>query len=359
MTRSLQVFAGERAMKRIQDNGLKPGDIKIILAASGGPKWFVLSKLDQYLNQNFLSKAPQSIELIGSSIGAWRMACYAMKDPASAIERLEQTYIASRHGKDVTAIEVSANARDMVDAVLGDNGISEILSNNKRHLNIVTALCKGWTASENPRKQFAGVLASAGVNALSRKAFLKFYERVVFSHHVADSPFRNLPTVKGRISQLNHDNIRDALMASGAIPLVLEGIKDITGAPKGMYRDGGMVDYHFDLPLNTDPGIILYPHFAPKLKPGWFDKGLPWRSVSKKNYTDVVLLTPTREFIDMLPFGKIPDRSDFTKLDNISREHYWKTSVKMGQRLSDELDDLIESNRLKYEVKPFIPADFK
>jgi len=359
MTRSLQVFAGERAMKRIQDNGLKPEDIKIMLAASGGPKWFVLSKLDQYLNQNFLSKAPQSIELIGSSIGAWRMACYAMKDPASAIKRLEASYIASKHGKNVTAAEVSASASEMVRAVLGEEGLTEILSNNNRHLNIVTALCKGWTASEDPKTQLLGVLASAGINAVSRKAFLKFYERVVFSQHVADSPFRDLPQIKGRIIQLGHKNISDSLMASGAIPLVLEGIQNIAGAPHGMYRDGGMVDYHFDLPLKVDPGIILYPHFSPKLKPGWFDKGLPWRKVSKENYSDVVLLTPTKEFIDMLPYGKIPDRSDFTTLDHIVREKYWTTAVKMGGRLSDELDELIASNRLKYEVKPLIPGELK
>ena len=36
MTRSLQVFAAERAMKRIQDNGLKPDDIKMILLSPFG-----------------------------------------------------------------------------------------------------------------------------------------------------------------------------------------------------------------------------------------------------------------------------------------------------------------------------------
>lgn len=359
MTRSLQIFAGERAFKRIQNHGFRPEDIKIILAASGGPKWFVLSKLDQYLNTEFLPKATQNIELIGSSIGAWRMACYAMDNPAAAIERLEQAYISSTYSSKSPPAEVSASAFVMIKALMGDDGTNQILMNPKRHLNVITALCKGWVGSEEPRTQMAGVLASAGINAISRKAFLQFYERVVFSNHVSDSPFRHLTDTKGRIVQLNNSNIEDSLMATGAIPMMLDGISNIAGAPTGMYRDGGMVDYHFDLPLKTDPGLILYPHFAPKLKPGWFDKGLPWRKVSKDNYSDVVLLTPTEEFIQLLPFGKIPDRSDFKKMDKVAREHYWKTSVKMGQRLSDDLHEILAADRLKYEIKPLNPAELK
>lgn len=359
MTRALQVLAGHRALQTIKQHGLQPSQIQMILGASGGPKWFVLSKLDQYLNQEFLPKAEQSIQLIGSSVGAWRMACYAQQDPVAAIQRFEDHYLHQRYSKGALATEVSSKALEMLKHTLGKDGSHQILSNDKRHLNVVTSRCHGWVESESAGRQMAGVVASAAVNFLSRRQLHRFYERVVFSQNMAGSPFRQLPGVQGRISFLNEMNLMDALMASGAIPLVLEGVTDIAGAPQGIYRDGGLVDYHFDLPLKTDNGIILYPHFAPVLKPGWFDKSLPWRQVSPNNYADVVLLTPTPEFIRHLPHGRIPNRNDFRKLDDRARELFWKNTVSLSQRLADDLHEMLHNERLQKEVKPLLPDQLR
>ena len=51
---SLQLFAGERAYARLMDEGLNADQLSLIIGASGGPKWLVLSKLDQYLNDYFI-----------------------------------------------------------------------------------------------------------------------------------------------------------------------------------------------------------------------------------------------------------------------------------------------------------------
>lgn len=355
MNRNLQILAGERAYQHIQAHGLQASDIKMLLGASGGPKWFVLSRMDQYISASFLSKAPQPISLVGSSIGAMRMACYAHSEPEKAIQRLEAAYIASSYDETTTPNDVSDSSRDMIQEMLGTSGISDIINNPNRHLNIVTARAKGWSASDQRLRQMAGVISSAAVNVASRRAFLAFYERVIFSQQVSSSPFRDLLGVQGRVCHLSEDNALQALMASGAIPLVLEGVKNILGAPDGMYRDGGLIDYHFDLPFKTAPGLILYPHFAPKLKPGWFDKRLPWRHVNKEHYSDVVLLTPTTGFIDALPYGKIPDRSDFEKLDTATRQRYWHTAIEQGQVLADELDQALAHNAISRLVKPLIP----
>ena len=84
----------------------------------------------------------------------------------------------------------------------------------------------------------------------------------------------------------------------------MQGIKNITGTPPGMYRDGGIIDYHFDLNIHND-GLILYPHFNNKPKAGWFDKSLK-RGITPKNYDKVVMITPSAEFVAPLPYGKIP-----------------------------------------------------
>jgi len=359
MSRALQILAGSRALERIKQEGLKPERVRMILGASGGPKWFVLSKLDQYLNDTFLANSFQPMQLIGSSIGSWRMACYAQQDGAAAIRRLEEGYLNQRYSKTADAKEVTEKALVMLDDVLDHGGTHQVLSNHTRHLNIVTARCHGWVESEQTSRQLAGVMASAAANLVSRRSLSYFYERVVFSQNMTTSPFRQLEGVTGRISFLNEMNLKSALMASGAIPLVLEGVTGIEGAPTGTYRDGGLVDYHFDLPLNADDGFILYPHFAPVLKPGWFDKSLPWRSVSGRHYEDVVLLTPTEEFIRHLPHGKIPDRTDFKKLDDNAREHYWKNTIKLSQRLADDFHEMVNGDRLAMDVKPLIPSKLK
>ena len=355
MNQNLHIVAGERALQHIQEKGLQPEHISMMLGASGGPKWFVLSRLDQYLGRDFLSQTQQPINLIGSSIGAMRMACHAMAEPDKAIQRLEDAYVASAYDHTTTPKDVTDSAEVMIKHFLGDTGIDEIINNGHFNLNVVTARAKGWGASDDRLKQLASVMTSAATNLVSRRAFLSFYERVIFAKEFAASPFRELTGVKGRICQLSADNTLQALMASGAIPLVLEGVRNIMGAPEGTYRDGGMIDYHFDLPLNTAPGLILYPHFAPMLKPGWFDKGLKWRTVSKANYADVVLITPTQSFIDRLPYGKIPDRGDFEKLETGIRQKYWKTAIAQGQALADDFAELVSNNTMGNVVKPLDP----
>lgn len=149
---------------------------------------------------------------------------------------------------------------------------------------------------------------------------------------------------------LNEDNIKPALLASGSIPLIMEGIRDIPGAPAGMYRDGGIIDYHFDLKINN-PGLTLYPHFNPEPKAGWFDKRSS-RGVRPENYDHTVLICPSREFVAALPFGKIPDRDDFTKLDSATRIKYWKTVFAETEQLAEQLHDIIARQNIDV-IKPF------
>lgn len=77
-------------------------------------------------------------------------------------------------------------------------------------------------------------------------------------------------------SGMTPGNLKPALQASGSIPYLMNGVQQIPGAPKGVYRDGGPVDYHLDVPFGLDgSGIVLYPHFSQRIIPGWFDKHLP------------------------------------------------------------------------------------
>ena len=46
---------------------------------------------------------------------------------------------------------------------------------------------------------------------------------------------------------LSESNLADSILATGSIPMVLSGVSDIAGAPPGIYRDGGVIDYHLEL----------------------------------------------------------------------------------------------------------------
>ena len=53
--KSLSIQAGPDALALIRDEGLRPERVRIVPAASGGPKWLVLSALDRYLFGTFLA----------------------------------------------------------------------------------------------------------------------------------------------------------------------------------------------------------------------------------------------------------------------------------------------------------------
>ena len=119
-----------------------------------------------------------------------------------------------------------------------------------------------------------------------------------------------------------------------------------------MYRDGGIIDYHFDLSFGPDEGLVLYPHFYDKPTPGWFDKGLKRRVPHKSSYDNVVMLVPSKSFIASLPFGKIPDRKDFENLEADARIRYWQTVLKETDRLGEYFMTNANNDRLVDLIKP-------
>ncbi len=91
--KALQIFAGPRALTRVRERGLAASDVRVIPAAAGGPKGLTLLPLDRFLFGEWLPRSAQPVDLIGASIGAWRMAAAALTDPADALESLQHAYI--------------------------------------------------------------------------------------------------------------------------------------------------------------------------------------------------------------------------------------------------------------------------
>jgi hypothetical protein len=83
---------------------------------------------------------------------------------------------------------------------------------------------------------------------------------------------------------------------------------------------------------------VLYPHFTDRIVPGWLDKALPWRRARGEWLDNVVLVSPSRDYLAKLPYGKLPDRNDFRRFvsDYGGRLAYWKKAFAESARLGDE-----------------------
>ncbi|MBF5043225.1 patatin-like phospholipase family protein [Aggregicoccus sp. 17bor-14] len=349
---SLTLLAGPAALTLLRERSLRAEDVDVVPGASGGPKWLVLSGLDRMLFGELL-QAPRTrpLHLIGSSIGSWRLACLAQKDPVAALDRFEAAYVEQRYPPKPSPALVTETSARILEQLLGPSGAEELLAHPWARLHVVTTRCRGPLASERRAVQLAGLALAAAGNLLTRKSLPLQMQRVVFHTAGDQSPFaglRDLPTVH---LPLTAANLRPALLASGSIPLVLAGVR-VPGAPPGTYRDGGVVDYHLDLHYGAGEGLVLYPHFYPYVVPGWFDKSLRWRRASAANFARALILAPSAEFVARLPGGKIPDRDDFVRLSDAERLRAWRTVRAESERLGDELRELLAKGRLADAVRP-------
>lgn len=344
----IDIVAGKNAAKIINEQGFKPELFTSFLGASGGPKWFTLFGLDKYIFGEFFKNRTQPLNLIGSSAGAFRSACFAQNDPVAAIERLATSYSQTRYSSNKpTPAEITIKARALLEDVFGDNGVTEIINNPVFKAHFIVAKSNGFIASENKLIQLLGLSKSYMLNRVNRKLLGSQYERFIFGAPNSNLSITDSYNFKTQNIALNQTNLKDALLASGSIPLVMQGIKNIAGSPQGMYRDGGIIDYHFDVKINN-PGLILYPHFNSDPKAGWFDKNLK-RKVAPQNYDNVVMITPSKEFVAGLPYGKIPDRNDFTDLDADTRIKYWNTVFSETKKLAEAFDKDLDTAKFDFK----------
>lgn len=353
MSEQLEILAGPTAFATLRDRGLRREDVDMLVGASGGPKWLVLSGLDRVLFDWLTPVANDSyLTLLGSSIGSWRMACLAQRDPLAALERFEAVYIEQRYSPHPEPAEITRVSRGLLDVLLGDSGITEILGNPRVALHIITARSRGLSRGEGRGSQMAGMILAALGNIVSRRTLSWHAERAVFSTPGAPLPFTPPGDFPTRQIDLSADNLAPAVLASGSIPLVLEGV-EVPDAPPGIYRDGGILDYHPHLPFVDGAGLILYPHFYPYAIPGWFDKFLPWRKADGRHFDRVVMLAPSAEFVASLPGGRIPDRKDFYRYSDAERMAAWRTVCDASRKLGEEFAALFESGRWAERVRPF------
>ncbi len=354
---SLVLRAGKAARTLIEREGLRQEQVRVLAGAAGGPKWLALSHIDRLLFGHWFAGRRQPLHTIGASIATWRFTAVAQDDPVAAIDRFEQAYLnEQRYSEAPDSQEISQVCAELLDALLPDSHVPQLLGHAYLRPHLITALCRGRAAVEEPRQLKAGLAQIALSNMLSRQRLAQHVERVVFHHPAGRGPF--LPFQDSFVTHevaLNADNIKPALMASASIPLMMRGIADIPGAPPGMHRDGGLIDYHMDLHFGVGDGLVLFPHFSTRIVPGWLDKFLPWRKPHAHHLDRVLLIAPSDAMLARLPNGKIPDRKDFARYNGDQDRLFadWKRATDECQRMADELATLIETDAIASHIEDF------
>jgi hypothetical protein len=219
--------------------------------------------------------------------------------------------------------------KKIIDAYIDDKDIHDILNHPFLRFSFLSNKCKGLLKNEITPLLWVGIALAAGINFFNRNLLGYFFERALFCNIDDLPPFAGMNQFPMHLYNLTQSNFKQALVSSGAVPIIMEGVSDINGVP-GMFRDGGIVDYHLDIPFLPDSeSLVLYPHFYQNITPGWFDKKLN-RKPCQKNMDNVVLVAPSDKFVKNLPFEKIPDRKDFITFQGRDKERmdYWEKVVK-------------------------------
>jgi hypothetical protein len=245
-----------------------------------------------------------------------------------------------------TASTVSRAFGQKIEERLGVRA-AEVLSHPRFRLHVFTSRGRHVLARQGRVRTPAGYFGAFLANVAHRRALGAFIDRVVFADPREPLPFA-LSDFRTHRAALTSANLTPAILASCSIPFWLDAVHDIPGGPRGAYWDGGITDYHLHLNYaEMREGLVLYPHFQPHIVPGWLDKGLKRRHRASPMLDNLVVLSPSPEWVARLPNAKLPDRNDFKAYgdDDAGRVRDWRIAVAESQRLADEFAEIVTAGR--------------
>ena len=350
----LRIKAGKRAYEIIKDGGFNYDSISTYFGPAVGPRWLVSSGFDLTLiNENVLGRK-RVVSLIGSSAGAWRFAAWLQPAASLSYQRLLDAYINVQFIKADTPATVLQKLMEIINSYVEDDALPFALAHKKYRLTVITARARNLVASEKTWLQKTGLAAGFLLNFFSRNNIYRFADRVVFYQGAKPPAFCLRPCFRGSFVRINEINFKHAVMASGAVPLAVAGVHDIYGAPYGVYRDGGLIDYHLTHQFAAaENDIVLFFHHEERIIPGWLDKKLASRAPDAENLSNVLMVFPAPGFVEKLPGKKIPDRTDFLTYidDQGTRIKNWRQAVELSAPLGEEFLELAASGKIRDAVE--------
>jgi len=347
----LCIKAGPRAYDIIMNGGFDFDRIAAYVAPAGGPRWLAASGFDLALLESGVLGQKKPVLLSGTSSGAWRLAAWPQPEPVRSYRTFMELYLKhSSYKRGDTPRFLLESMSEIIDAYIEDDAIPFALTNKKYRLAVTTARAKNIAASETKWIQQIGIGAAWLLNAANPDYVHRLFERVVFYYGPLPPLFCLRPGFMGKAIPLNATNFKAAILASGAIPLVIAGLKDIYGAPVGIYRDGGLFDYHLNHEYTGREGeITLFFNHQERIVPGWLDKRLKSRRPPGPILENVLMVYPSESFAEKLPGGRVPDREDFLLFidDPTTRVENWRRAVELCTPLGEQFLELVASGKIR------------
>lgn len=347
----LCVRAGRRAHEIIMDGGFNFDRIVAYVAPAGGPRWLAASGFDLALLESNVLGNKKPVLLAGTSSGAWRLAAWPQPEPIRSYRTFMELYLEhSSYRRGDTPQFLLESMSEIIDAYIEEDAIPFALANKKYRLAVTTARAKNLSAFETRWIQKTGLGMTWFLNALNPAYVHWMFERVVFYYGPLPPRFCLRPGFRGKAIPLNVTNFKAAILASGAIPLVIAGLRDIYGAPTGIYRDGGIFDYHLNHEYTNREGeITLFFNHQERIVPGWLDKRLKSRRPSGSILEDVLMIYPSEQFVTKLPGGRVPDREDFVLYidDPATRQNNWRKAVELCASFGEQFLEMMESGKVR------------
>jgi hypothetical protein len=346
----LRIKAGLRTYEIIKDGGFNFDLVSTYFGPAAGPRWLIASGFDLTLMKSGLLGRKRAVHLIGSSAGAWRFAAWLQPDALNCYQKFLNGYVDIKFKRADTPATILEKYKDLINLYLEDDALPFALANKKYRLAIITARARNLIAAENIWLQKTGLIACYLLNFISRNNIYRFADRVVFYNGSKPPSFCFRPQFRGSFVHMNEINFKYAVMASGAIPLVVKGVHDIYGAPQGVYRDGGLIDYHLTHQYAAkENDIVLFFHHQERIIAGWLDKKHLNRVPNAETLKNVLMVFPTQSFVEKLPGEKIPDRTDFLTYidDHKTRINNWRQAVQIAAPLGEEFLELVESGKIR------------
>ncbi len=291
--------------------------------------------------------------MCGASAGGWRCLAMACRNPSDAYESLRVAYSRNVFNETDTPETVARALKSNVDAFLSDEDIPFILDHPHFDLAIHAIRSRSLAASAKKPVEGAALAITALLNAVHPMGMRLFYERAVFYSG------KSAPTWAGRSGgcavPLTERNIRQTALATGSLPYIVSGVKDIPAAPPGVYRDGGLINYQLNEDYQPGDGLTLFFHYQERIVPGWFDKPFRRRIPTPAALERTLQVYPSREFVRMLPNCRIPDRHDFITYvnDPEKRIAIWDEVCETSELLAEEFAADLKAGVIGDYVKNF------
>ncbi len=334
---------------------MTPSLIRAFVAPASGPKWLVLVGLDRVMMDSDLlgrqSGNERRVLLVGASAGGWRVMAMASSNPVRVHGLLQERYVNQVFKQGVKPAEVTEAYRRMLNEIFSEAERRSIVESVRYDVAVHVTLARGIAGSRKRWLQALAMLAAAGSTVFTATSMRIFFKRILF--HTRSQGWT--PRFEGTVATLDQENLSDVALATGSVPLYFRPVADIAGAPPGRCIDGGMRDYHLNQRyLESNDGIVVFPHFQRRIVPNWFDRYASRRVPAADIGDNVLQIHPSEAFVQSLPGGRIPNRDDFKIFvdDPQERIRRWNQVIDAGQRLGDQLIEDIEMGRIPDLLEP-------